>query len=143
MFHLFFLLIPIWLYSTAIYCLLAIAMGAKEVYPASAEAESVELSRKREEHAYLANLAPSSPGAERRQTSFILSLASVTAIASLVACLVIGVMAFLDGDNRYLHTPLLVATVIYFITATYAYLANSSGIAVETKTSDISNASEN
>lgn len=142
-FHLFFLLIPIWLYSTTIYCLLAIAMGAKEVYPASAEAEKVELSRKREEHAYLANLAPSSLGAERRQTSFILSLASVTAIASLVACLVIGVMAFLHSENSYLHTPLLVATIIYFITATYAYLANSNGTAVESKAGDISTVSEN
>lgn len=142
-FHLFFLLIPIWLYSTATYCLLAVAMGAKEVYPASAEAEKVELSRKLEEQAYLANLAPNNPSTERRKTPFILSIASVAAIASLVACLVIGVMAFQDGDNSYLHTPLLVATIIYFITATYAYLANSSGTAVESKASDISTMSEN
>tara|TARA_A200000159_G_scaffold38959_1_gene35426 strand:- start:51165 stop:52874 length:1710 start_codon:yes stop_codon:yes gene_type:complete len=142
-FHLFFLLIPIWLYSTATYCLLAVAMGAKEVYPASAEAEKVEQSRIFEEQAYLANLAPSNPSTERRKTPFILSIASVAAIASLVACLVIGVMAFQDGDNSYLHTPLLVATIIYFITATYAYLANSSGTAVESKASDISTMSEN
>lgn len=142
-FHLFFLLIPIWLYSTATYCLLAVAMGAKEVYPASAEAEKVELSRKLEEQAYLANLAPNNPSTERRKTPFILSIASVAAIASLVACLVIGVMAFQDGDNSYLHTPLLVATIIYFITATYAYLANSSGTAVESKAGDISTMSEN
>jgi NCS1 family nucleobase:cation symporter-1 len=118
-------------------------MGAKEVYPASAEAEKVELSRKLEEQAYLANLAPNNPSTERRKTPFILSIASVIAIASLVACLVIGVMAFQDGDNSYLHTPLLVATIIYFITATYAYLANSSGTAVESKASDISTMSEN
>ncbi|WP_269520469.1 purine-cytosine permease family protein [Alteromonas sp. BMJM2] len=142
-FHLFFLLIPIWLYSTATYCLLAIAMGAKEVYPASAEAERLELGRKLEEKAYLANLTPNNSGGVRRKMPFNLLIASVAAIASLVACLVIGVMAFLDGDNSYLHTPLLVATIIYFVTATYAYLANSNSIAVESKAGDISAVSEN
>ncbi|VEM00319.1 NCS1 family nucleobase:cation symporter-1 (plasmid) [Alteromonas sp. 76-1] len=142
-FHLFFLLIPIWLYSTATYCLLAIAMGAKKVYPASVEAERIELNRKVDERIYLANLEPHNAAVEGRRAPSILSLASVAAIASLVACLIIGVMAFLDGDNSYLHTPLLVATIIYFITATYAYIANANSTVVESKAGASATVSEN
>ena len=132
-FHLFFLLVPIWLYSTVTYCLLAIAMGAKTVYPESVIAEEIEANRKVDEKSYLKNLTPVSVAGLQTKTPLIVSVASIVAIVSLIACLIIGVMAFLDGENSQLHGPLLVATIVYFITATYAYLANSNKAVVENK----------
>lgn len=66
-----------------------------------------------------------------------------TAIASLVACLVIGVMAFVNNGDSGLHTPLLIATIIYFITATYVYLANTKNSKSDSESSTVANATQN
>ncbi|MDG6100024.1 nucleoside transporter [Alteromonas sp. ZYF713] len=125
MLHLFFLLIPVWLYSTVTYFLLAIAMGAKNKYPEAEIAEKVESRRKLEEKGFLDSLSNHAAKESSSKSSLLISLASVVAIASLVLCLVIGVMAYFDNGNSDLHAPLLLATICYFVTATYVYISKS------------------
>lgn len=124
--HLFFLLIPIWVYSTVLYCLLSIAMGAKKSFPEAAIAEAAESNRRLEEKHFLESLSRESIKVPKKKSSPIVTLASFVAIASLVTCLVIGVIAYFDNGNSALHSPLLTATIIYFVTATYVYLANTN-----------------
>lgn len=123
--HLFFLLIPIWAYSTVVYCLLSITMGAKTKYPEAKVAETKELSRKQEEQRFLDDLSASNAVMSKNKSTSSITVASFIALASLVLCLGIGVLAYFDNGNNELHNPLLVTTIIYFVTATYVYLAKS------------------
>lgn len=141
--HLFFLLIPIWIYSTIVYCLLSISMGAKTRFPESEIAEAAEASRRQEEKTFLDGLSKSSTQVSKEKSTIVVSVATYTAIASLVACLVIGVMAFVNNGDSGLHTPLLIATIIYFITATYVYLANTKNSKSDSESSTVANATQN
>lgn len=124
--HLFFLLIPIWIYSTVLYCLLSIVMGAKKSFPEATIAEAVESNRRLEEKKFLESLSRESIKVSKKTSSSLVTLASFVAIASLVTCLGIGVMAYYDNGDSALHAPLLMATIIYFVTATYVYLTNTN-----------------
>ena len=141
--HLFFLLIPIWIYSTIVYCLLSISMGAKTRFPQSEIAEAAEASRRQEEKTFLDGLSKSSTQVSKEKSTIVVSVATYIAIASLVACLVIGVMAFVNNGDNGLHTPLLIATIIYFITATYVYLANTKNSKSDSEPSTVANATQN
>ncbi|MAE91010.1 MAG: nucleoside transporter [Pelagibaca sp.] len=141
--HLFFLLIPIWIYSTIVYCLLSISMGAKTRFPESEIAEAAETSRRQEEKTFLDGLSKSSTQVSKEKSTAVVAVASYIAIASLVACLVIGVMAFVNNGDSGLHTPLLIATIIYFITATYVYLANTKNSKSDSEPSTVANATQN
>ncbi len=141
--HLFFLLIPIWIYSTIVYCLLSISMGAKTRFPESEIAEAAEASRRQEEKTFLDGLSKSSTQVSKEKSTAVVAVASYIAIASLVACLVIGVMAFVNNGDSGLHTPLLIATIIYFITATYVYLANTKNSKSDSEPSTVANATQN
>ena len=141
--HLFFLLIPIWIYSTIVYCLLSISMGAKTRFPESEIAEAAEASRRQEEKTFLDGLSKSSTQVSKEKSTAVVAVASYIAIASLVACLVIGVMAFVNNGDNGLHTPLLIATIIYFITATYVYLANTKNSKSDSEPSTVANATQN
>ena len=141
--HLFFLLIPIWIYSTIVYCLLSISMGAKTKFPESEIAEAAEASRRQEEKTFLDGLSKSSTQVSKEKSTAVVAVASYIAIASLVACLVIGVMAFVNNGDSGLHTPLLIATIIYFITATYVYLANTKNSKSDSEPSTVANATQN
>ena len=141
--HLFFLLIPIWIYSTIVYCLLSISMGAKTRFPQSEIAEAAEESRRQEEKTFLDGLSKSSTQVSKEKSTIVVSVATYTAIASLVACMVIGIMAFVNNGDSGFHTPLLIATIIYFITATYAYLANAKISKLDSKSSTVAHAPQN
>ena len=141
--HLFFLLIPIWIYSTIVYCLLSISMGAKTRFPESEIAEAAETSRRQEEKTFLDGLSKSSTQVSKEKSTIVVSVATYAAIASLVVCLVIGVMAFVNNGDSGLHTPLLIATIIYFITATYVYLANTKNSKSDSEPSTVANATQN
>ena len=141
--HLFFLLIPIWIYSTIVYCLLSISMGAKTRFPQSEIAEAAEESRRQEEKTFLDGLSKSSTQVSKEKSTIVVSVATYTAIASLVACMVIGIMAFVNNGDSGLHTPLLIATIIYFITATYVYLANAKSSKSDSEPSTVANATQN
>ena len=141
--HLFFLLIPIWIYSTIVYCLLSISMGAKTRFPQSEIAEAAEESRRQEEKTFLDGLSKSSTQVSKEKSTIVVSVATYTAIASLVACMVIGIMAFVNNGDSGLHTPLLIATIIYFITATYVYLANAKSSKSDSESSTVAHAPQN
>lgn len=141
--HLFFLLIPIWTYSTVLYCLLALAMGANDNYPEADRAEKAELTRKLEEKAFLDNLASTLTKESKSKPTPLVALGSLVAIASLVSCLGIGVMAYFSNGDAGLHMALLFATIVYFIAATYVYLSSTSDSMMEDESADLAQISQN
>ena len=118
--HLFFLLIPIWIYSTVIYCILAALLGAKERYPESEIEEQDELKRKTLEKTYLQEIQAKSAFEEKVKSGLAVKIASIVAVMSLFSCLVIGVYAYAEGSSPTLHNALFVVTMLYFVCATYA-----------------------
>jgi NCS1 family nucleobase:cation symporter-1 len=62
----------------------------------------------------------------KNKSSPAISFASFVAVGSLISCLVIGVMAYFNEGSDSYHTPLLIVTIMYFVTATYVYLAKSN-----------------
>lgn len=118
--HLFFILIPLWIFSTVLYIALATSMGAKDNYPAAVVAEKAESDRKVAEAEYL-----NSPATSTGQTHNMTLLATIAKYASwlaLVVCAYMGVMAYLNKDVDTITTWLIVPTLVYFVTATYASL---------------------
>ncbi|EWH10478.1 nucleoside transport protein [Catenovulum agarivorans DS-2] len=134
--HLFFILIPIWLFATALYIGLAGAMGAKASYKESKIAEVAELKRKKAEAEYLANESQASASASPVQLPVLASLAKYVSYASLIACLAIGLAAYINNDMESARSWLIVPTIIYFITATYAYIATQSSAEDESDSVD-------
>nr|WP_252735798.1 nucleoside transporter [Aestuariibacter sp. A3R04] len=123
--HLFFLLIPIWIYSTVAYCSLAVILGAKEEYEESFSAEKAETKRKVEEKRYLDSLTSRGKNVSKVKSSPLVLVSSFLAVGALVACFSIGVLAYFDGGSSNWHMPLLVSTIIYFVTASYVYFSKS------------------
>ncbi|WP_394171866.1 nucleoside transporter [Thalassotalea litorea] len=122
--HLFFILIPLWIFSTVLYVGLASAMGAKETYPEARVAEQAELERKEKEAAYLSSPFSAQNVAKNKQSSLV-QFAKYLAWAALASCVYLGVMSYVNQDIETIRTWLIAPTLIYFITATYAYLAQS------------------
>ncbi|MCM2680703.1 nucleoside transporter [Echinimonas agarilytica] len=123
--HLFFILIPLWTFSTVMYISLASLSGAKESYPEAVEAERIELQRKASEAQYLAS--PACSEAEQQKTAGILAtMAKYASWAALASCLYMGLHAYTTGDIANVTQWLIAPTLIYFITATYAYLAKTN-----------------
>jgi len=119
--HLFFILIPIWLFATITYTGLAIMMGAKETYADAEEAESKETARKEVEQSYLAR------SSEHRQAHQITlpgpaKAAKLVSRLSLAVCAILAIMAYANSDIETIRSWLIVPTLIYFVTATYAHL---------------------
>lgn len=123
--HLFFILIPLWIFSTVLYIILASAMGAKATYPQAEAAEKAELARKEKEALYL-KTAQSNANASVNETRLIVKLAKYISWAALASCAYMGVMSYVNQDIETIRTWLLVPTLVYFVTATYAYLAQAS-----------------
>ncbi|MGJ8691407.1 MAG: purine-cytosine permease family protein [Thalassotalea sp.] len=120
--HLFFILVPLWIFATVMYIVLASAMGAKAVYPEAAAAEQAELVRKQEEVKYLATAQ------ETKQTIVLpaaAKLAKYISWAALAACAWMGLDSYMNNDMATITTWLIVPTLVYFVTATYAYIQTS------------------
>ena len=116
--HLFFLLIPVWIFATLLYTGLASTMGARGTYSEAANMESAEKQRQLEEKVFLENDAVKSTESPVRNTSTSFLAARLTAYLSLAACAVMSVQVYLDGDLDWFRTWLIVPTLIYFISAT-------------------------
>ena len=123
--HLFFILVPLWLFATTLYIVLASAMGAKATYPEAAAAEQAELARKAVEVTYLKSQANLSKTV-RNELPVLAKLAKYISWASLVCCTYMGIMSYVNQDIETIRTWLIAPTLVYFFTATYAYLAQSS-----------------
>ncbi|GAC12520.1 purine-cytosine permease family protein [Paraglaciecola chathamensis] len=128
--HLFFLLIPIWIYSTVIYCVLAALLGAKRKYSEAEIEEQNELKRKTLEKTYLQEIQSKRAFEEKVKSALAVKIASIVAIISLCSCLAIGVYAYAEGSSPALHNALFAVTMLYFVCATYAYIARSKPVDV-------------
>jgi NCS1 family nucleobase:cation symporter-1 len=116
--HLFFLFIPVYLLTVALYILLAALAGAKEPAPTGAESE-----------ARPAPVTPSDDSAPnltgRSKTSGApLWISGAIAVAALIACIAMPLSVFISGAADYAENLawfkrwLLLPTVIYFVAAT-------------------------
>jgi cytosine permease len=114
--------VPIWLFATIVYSGLASVMGAKTVYVQASEEEAKETARKAQEQEYLQTAQHSSSVTHKIKFPMFAQLAQTFSWGCLVACLVMGIMAFVNQDIENIRTWLIVPTLIYFVTATYAYL---------------------
>ncbi|KMT66903.1 nucleoside transporter [Catenovulum maritimum] len=123
--HLFFILVPLWIFATVTYIVLASAMGAKETYPEAAKAEKIESDRKAEEAAYLASVESNEEAANIKVSGLALA-AKYISWGALVACLYMGISSYVNQDIATITSWLIVPTLIYFITATYAYIATQA-----------------
>lgn len=120
--HLFFILIPLWIFATVLYIGLASVMGAKETYSQAAEHEAAEFQRKEAERAYLANdLAETQANPKKKVTTQVL-VAKYASYLALISCAYLGVMSYATENIDLATTWLLLPTLIYFVTATYAML---------------------
>jgi len=115
--HLFFLLIPIWLFATVLYIGLAAVMGANQSYPQAQHAETLELARKAEEKAYLSTNAQR--GLQNKPSVGVFyKSARVVLYLALIACAVMGISVYAGGDFEQFKSWLILPTVIYFVAAT-------------------------
>lgn len=122
--HLFFILIPLWIFATVLYITLASMMGAKDSYPQSEAAEAEETARKTAEQEYLANEKADQP--EALEVSSLVKGAKYISYTSLLTCLYLGVMAYVKADTTIATQWMLAPTIVYFVTATYAMLNQRS-----------------
>jgi len=120
--HLFFILIPIWIFATLLYCGLAYAMGAKKIYPEQQVAEKAEAQRKAIEFAYLQDFESNKGTQQKESLPAMIRTASIVSYLSLILCAILGVVSYLTEDIELVRSWLLLPTLIYFVTATYAYL---------------------
>jgi purine-cytosine permease-like protein len=116
--HLFFLLIPVWIFATLLYTGLASTMGARGTYSEAANMESAEKQRQLEEKVFLENDAVKSTESPVKHTSTSFLAARLTAYLSLAACAVMSVQVYLGGDLDWFRTWLIAPTLIYFVSAT-------------------------
>jgi len=116
--HLFFLLIPIWIFATFLYIGLASVMGARVVYTQAAEMESAESRRHIEEKDFLENQAIRSAESYQNNASARFRVARVMAYLSLLVCAVMSVQVYLGSDLNWFRKWLIAPTLIYFISAT-------------------------
>ncbi|WP_342807836.1 nucleoside transporter [Alteromonas sp. M12] len=122
--HLFFILVPLWIFSTLLYIGLASTMGAKQTYAQAEVAEQSESERKAAEVAFLAQAPELKDSVEN--TPLIATIAKYISWTALLACLYMGGMSYINKDIETITTWLIVPTLIYFVTATYAYLAKDN-----------------
>ncbi len=118
----YFILVPIWVFATVAYCGLASLMGAKDTYPEAAEEQNKELARKETEKLYLKNTADTASGQPKVNLPLLANIAQSVSWLSLVVCLAMGILSYVNNDLETLKTWLLLPTLIYFVTATYAYI---------------------
>ena len=116
--HLFFLLIPIWIFATVLYIALASAMGAKDSYAEAAELESAEKQRQTEEKAFLEKDAARSDESPAKKSGTGFLVARLTAYLSLAVCAGMSIQVYLGGDLNWFRTWLIAPTLVYFVSAT-------------------------
>lgn len=117
--HLFFLLIPIWIFATILYIVLASAMGARDSYAEASDMERAEKQRQSEEKAFLLQDTAKSAESAAKLTGKGFQVARLTAYLSLLVCAAMSVRVYLGSDLDWFRTWLIVPTLIYFVSATY------------------------
>jgi len=123
--HLFFILIPLWLFATTLYIVLAILAGAKKTYPQAIEAERLEQERKNKEAQYLESFSGQVSTESKVALPALANIAKYISYAALISCLVMGIQSYMSQNMDTIRAWLIVPTLIYFVTATYAFLVRS------------------
>ena len=95
------------------------------LFHSSAKAEKIESDRKAEEAAYLASVESNEEAANIKVSGLALA-AKYISWGALAACLYMGVSSYVNQDIATITSWLIVPTLIYFITATYAYIATQA-----------------
>lgn len=121
--HLFFILIPIWIFATILYTLLAGIAGAKNSYEDSQQAEAKEIERKLKESEFLNDPSRNNKLAKNKSSRLIM-LINIISYSSLIACCLLGLMAYIKNDINVVHSWILIPTLTYFVSATYVSLKN-------------------
>lgn len=122
--HLFFILIPIWIFATVLYTVLASMMGAKERYAESETEEAAEQTRKTTEASYLQKEVTHNRS-QASTSSLSAKLSGFIAYVALGACFALGVLAYVESDISIVHSWIMIPTLIYFVTATYAHFVKT------------------
>lgn len=112
--HLFFILLPLWFFATALYIGLSILFGAKAYYPEAKIAEQRELVRKQEEKVYLTTQHKHQLLSESSANTFKSQVALIINTFALIACIALGVVAYITAKHEILLDWLIYPTVIYF-----------------------------
>lgn len=116
--HLFFLLIPIWIFATFLYIFLASKLGAKEKYDEANKFEKNELNRKHEESKYLKeNKVSNFTQGESKPANLSSRVCEIVSYLALGICVVLAFFAYNGGDTGQFKSMLFMVTVIYFISA--------------------------
>jgi len=116
--HLFFLLIPIWIFATFLYIFLASKLGAKEKYDEANKFEKNELNRKHEESKYLKeNKVSNFTQGESKPANLSSRFCEIVSYLALGICVVLAFFAYIGGDTGQFKSMLFMVTVIYFISA--------------------------
>lgn len=120
--HLFFLFVPTYLLSMAVYISLAKSMGAGDNYAEQEAAYHAELQRDDQRHEQEAK-REAAQQTERKQSSLLEKVSGAIALASLAAIVISALQVWSSGAD-YQHAFqvfkdfAIYPTVIYFITAT-------------------------
>ena len=121
--HLFFLLIPVWVFATVTYLLLASVMGARAQYPESEPAEQAERVRKQQESEFLAESTGETDPGETQPVKTAVKASRLVSLLSLAACLGLALQVYRTGDLDTFQNWLILPTIIYFVSATYWIVA--------------------
>jgi cytosine permease len=116
--HLFFLLVPVWLFATVCYAVFAALMGARSAYPEADRYEAAERARKAAEREYLDRESTAAHTARRRPGDRITAAARGVAVLSLVLCLGMAIRVLLGGSLDTFRNWLILPTLMYFVAAT-------------------------
>lgn len=117
--HLFFLLIPIWVFATALYLILASAMGASNKYQDAEPAEEAERLRKQEEKIFLDGASAAKSTNEPLSLTPSVRIARWVSVLSLLSCAVLAIKVYGSGDLVSFHQWLILPSLTYFVSATY------------------------
>jgi len=119
--HLFYLLVPIWVLSMALYIIFASMAGAREKFdgPLEDQTDADIISQQPAPQEVSSALA-----GENASPDIVLLLSRIAAVGSLIACLVLPVWVYFSASDNYeqnfetFKTILIWPTLIYFISGT-------------------------
>jgi cytosine permease len=117
--HLFFLLIPVWIFATVTYLLLAGIMGARETYQEAEPAEQAEVLRKQQEKEFLASEVTGTKDKEQTSFSMAVRVSRLISFASLLACAGLAIAVYTNSNLASFHQWMILPTITYFVSATY------------------------
>ena len=114
--HLFFLVVPVWIWSTLCYLGMSFLAGAKQTYEEAEIYEKQELSRKEAESKYLNNEQLNKVTTKKEHGN---RMCEWVANLSLLSLAFIASGIFLGLSHNSIKMWLIFPTIIYFVSASY------------------------